>query len=167
MTTTFAHWTYYESPFGWLCISGNGESVGEIKYMESPPTQFYWPIPDYLQKCAAEIDEYFNHGRQVFTVSIDIRRGTEFQQMIWRKLLQIPYGHTTTYLKIAEEIGDRKAVRAVGGAVGQNPIGILIPCHRVLGSNGDLTGFMWGLERKKILLSVENPNSFGLQQALF
>ena len=162
----FAHWTYYESPVGWISISGNG-SVSEIAFMDEAPTQFYTPAPAYLEEAVHQLDEYFHKKRTTFDLSLDLREGTEFQRNVWNHLLDIPFGHTTSYLKIADKVGDRKAVRAVGGAVGQNPIAIVVPCHRVVGSNGDLTGFAGGLHRKEFLLALENPEQFGKQENLF
>lgn len=163
----FAHWTYYESPIGWICISGNGGSIAETRLMDAAPTTFYDPVPDYLKLAVRQLDEYFKGQRQRFELPLDIRQGTEFQQAIWRLLLEIPYGKTVTYTQIAERWGDRKAIRAVGGAIGQNPIGIIIPCHRVIGADGSLTGFAWGVERKRQLLQLEMPGIFGKQAALF
>lgn len=163
----FAHWTYYESPIGWVCISGNGGSIADTRLMEAAPTTFYTPVPDYLLRAVEQLDEYFHQRRKKFDLSLDMRQGTDFQRAIWGMLLEIPYGTTTTYQKLADRWGDKNAVRAVGGAVGQNPMGIIIPCHRVIGSDGSLTGFAWGIERKRFLLQMENPNAFGRQEALF
>jgi methylated-DNA-[protein]-cysteine S-methyltransferase len=167
MEKPFAHWAYYQSPFGWLCISGHGAKVAEIKIIEQTPTHFYNPVPDYLLHCIEELKSYFAGQLQVFSTPLDLRKGTDFQQTVWRELLQIPFGKTSTYLKIAEKVADKKTIRAVGGAIGQNPIAILVPCHRVIGTDGSLTGFAWGLDRKEFLLNLENPNHFGLQSALF
>ena len=113
------------------------------------------------------MEAYFQKESQRFTLKLDIRSGTDFQKEVWKYLLSIPYGKTTTYSRIAEDLGDRKAVRAVGRAVGANPIGIIIPCHRVIGADGDLTGFAWGINRKKTLLNLENPGTYGVQASLF
>lgn len=100
------------------------------------------------------MNEYFAGQRQVFDLPLDFE-GTEFQQKVWQALLTIPFGETRSYKQIAEQIGNVKAVRAVGAANGKNPISIIAPCHRVVGANGKLVGFAGGLENKDILLKIE------------
>jgi methylated-DNA-[protein]-cysteine S-methyltransferase len=163
----FAHWTYYESPLGWLCISGNGGSIASIVFLDNAPTKYYSPVPDYLNFAVEQLEEYFTKGHERFDLKIDIRSGTDFQREVWRYLLGIPYGQTTTYSRIAEDLGDKKAVRAIGQAVGANPIAIVVPCHRVIAVDGDLTGFAWGIERKRKLLELEKAALYGVQQTLF
>ena len=101
-----------------------------------------------------QILQYFNGERSQFTLPLDLK-GTVFQISVWQQLLNIPFGETVAYSYIAEKINNPKAVRAVGRAIGQNPLTIVIPCHRVIGKNGTLTGFRGGLEMKKVLLSLE------------
>ena len=101
-----------------------------------------------------QILQYFNGERSQFTLPLDLK-GTVFQISVWQQLLNIPFGETVAYSYIAEKINNPKAVRAVGRAIGQNPLTIVIPCHRVIGKNGNLTGFRGGLEMKKVLLSLE------------
>ena len=101
-----------------------------------------------------QILQYFNSERSQFTLPLDLK-GTVFQLSVWQQLLNIPFGETVAYSYIAEKINNPKAVRAVGRAIGQNPVTIVIPCHRVIGKNGALTGFRGGLEMKKILLGLE------------
>jgi len=164
---TYAHWTYYESPLGWLCLSGNGSSIASLVMMDAPPSKYYSPVPDYLNFAVEQMEEYFAGTRKQFELKLDIRSGTDFQRNVWQYLLGIPYGKTTTYSRIAEDLGDAKAVRAVGRAIGANPIGIIIPCHRVIGVDGSLTGYAWGVSRKKKLLELENPGDYGVQSSLF
>lgn len=164
---SYAHWTYYESPIGWVVISGNGGSVARIAFLEEAPSQFYSPVPKYLQNAAQQLHEYFHHERTEFDIVLDIKAGTEFQQKVWMLLQAIPYARTTSYLKIAEQLGDKNAVRAVGRAASQNPIPIVVPCHRLIGLDGSLTGFAYGIGTKRKLLAIENPKSFGIQQSLF
>ena len=163
----YAHWTYYESPLGWLCISGNGSSIASLVMMDAAPTKYYSPVPDYLNFAVTQLEEFFAAKRKQFELKLDLRAGTDFQRSVWQYLLEIPYGKTTTYSRIAEDLGDAKAVRAVGRAVGANPIGIIVPCHRVIGADGSLTGYAWGLSRKKKLLELENPGDYGVQSSLF
>lgn len=103
-----------------------------------------------------QLEEYFQAQRQVFDVPLDFQ-GTPFQKQVWQALLTIPFGETRSYQEIAVQIGNPKAVRAVGAANGRNPISIIAPCHRVIGSNGRLVGFAGGLDNKKILLKIESP----------
>ncbi|MBM6615207.1 methylated-DNA--[protein]-cysteine S-methyltransferase [Desemzia sp. RIT804] len=100
------------------------------------------------------LEEYFQGTRKEFDVPLDIK-GTNFQETVWRELLNIPYGETRTYSDIAEAVGNLKAIRAVSGAIGKNPIAIVVPCHRVIGKNGKLTGYRGGLEMKRELLELE------------
>lgn len=108
-----------------------------------------------LQKTEQQLFEYFAGQRNVFDLNLDFN-GTEFQNSVWKSLLAIPFGETRTYKEVAEAIGNIKAVRAVGTAIGKNPISIIVPCHRVIGINGKLVGFAGGLENKGILLNLES-----------
>ena len=109
---------------------------------------------EILQKTRMQLDEYFNMQRKIFNIPIQMV-GTDFQKSVWQALLKVPYGTTSTYLKLAKEIGKAKAVRAVANANGANAIGIIIPCHRIIGTNGELTGYAGGLPLKKRLLELE------------
>lgn len=117
------------------------------------------PVSDhpFLLQAQEELDRYFSKPATPFTfnVPLDLNQGTVFQQKVWLALLDIPAGQTVSYHYLAQRIGQPKAVRALGGAVGRNPISIVVPCHRVLGADGSLTGYAGGLERKKILLAGE------------
>jgi methylated-DNA-[protein]-cysteine S-methyltransferase len=119
--------------------------LGEMKQNKKHPV---------LQKAKQQLEEYFNGQRTDFDVPIEFY-GTSFQKQVWQALLTIPYGETRSYKQIAQQIGNEKAVRAVGAANGKNPISIIAPCHRVIGTNGKLVGFAGGLERKEILLEIE------------
>ncbi len=109
---------------------------------------------EILQKTRKQLDEYFNMERKEFDIPL-ITVGTNFQKSVWKALQKIPYGTTSTYLQLAKDIGDKKAVRAVASANGANSIGIIIPCHRIIGTNGELTGYGGGLALKKRLLKLE------------
>ena len=109
-----------------------------------------------VQQTIKELEEYFAGNRKVFTVPLDLR-GTEFQKKVWEALREIPYGETRSYKEIAEKIGNPKASRAVGMANHRNPIGIVVPCHRVVGANGKLTGYAGGIPMKQALLELEKP----------
>jgi methylated-DNA-[protein]-cysteine S-methyltransferase len=109
-----------------------------------------------LRKTIAQLREYFVGDRHTFDIPLEFR-GTDFQKRAWQALLSIPYGETRSYLDMAKRIGDPAAVRAVGAANGRNPISIIVPCHRVIGSSGELTGFGGGLPAKAKLLALESP----------
>jgi len=157
---------YYQSSIGWLELTGSIMGIRSIKII--PEKQVGENSSLYiLQKCIRQLDEYFNLKRKVFNVKLDWQGTTFFSQTVWRALLEIPYGHTTTYSAIAEKIGKSKAVRAVGMANHNNPIPIIVPCHRVLGKNGKLVGYFYGLDIKQKLLELENPKEFAHQGALF
>ena len=110
-----------------------------------------------LSAVADQLDEYFRGVRTGFELPIRLE-GTPFQREVWAALLDIPFGETSTYAEVAARIGRPRAVRAVGAANGQNPISIVVPCHRLIGANGDLTGYGWGLERKRSLLELEGAD---------
>jgi methylated-DNA-[protein]-cysteine S-methyltransferase len=117
-----------------------------------------WPSdPDHpvLQEVSRQLTEYFAGQRTQFDVPLDLTYGTAFQQSVWQALLKIPQGGTASYGEVSQRIGKPAAVRAVGAAVGRNPVSIIVPCHRVMGTNGALTGYAGGLERKAALLTLE------------
>jgi methylated-DNA-[protein]-cysteine S-methyltransferase len=143
---------YYASPIGDLLIESADDKIITVSFHcddkldELPSTA--------ITQCMNELDEYFTARRKFFTVDLDLR-GTEFQQRVWNELLTIPYGTTISYEALAIRLGNIKAIRAVGLANGQNPIAILVPCHRVIGKSGSLIGYGGGLENKEWLLYHE------------
>lgn len=139
------------SPLGKLCIIEDNEIVLCISEYRGTS-----PVTVTDSNCVRQIKEYFNGIRKEFNLVYRLD-GTEFQKMVWRECMRIPYGHTVSYGYIAEKIGKPKAVRAVGMALSRNPILLIIPCHRVTGKNGT-GGFRLGLEAKKLLLSLENKS---------
>ena len=155
--------TTIASPLGPLTLAASTQGLAGLWFSDQPhlPEMRTWTEhadhPVFLQT-AQELEEYFAGHRLTFTVPLDLGYGTAFQQQVWQCLLQIAPGKTTTYGAISQQIGNPKAMRAVGGAVGRNPIGIIVPCHRVIGSDGSLTGYTGGLNRKVALLTLE-PNT--------
>ena len=113
-------------------------------------------IPDCLQDCVYQLQEYFQGERETFSLKLN-PEGTGFQKKVWQSLSTIPFGKTTSYLNLSKQLGDVKAIRAVANANGKNPLWIIVPCHRVIGSDGSLTGYAGGLHRKKWLLEHESP----------
>jgi methylated-DNA-[protein]-cysteine S-methyltransferase len=113
-------------------------------------------IPEVLEDAVYQINEYFDGKREVFTFDLN-PEGTDFQKKVWDALLTIPFGKTTSYLELSKTLGDVKAIRAVAAANGKNPLWIIVPCHRVIGSDGSLTGYAGGLHRKQWLLEHESP----------
>lgn len=109
---------------------------------------------EFMQSYQTLLEEYFQGTRKKFDVALDMK-GTNFQETVWRELLNIPYGEIRTYSDIANAVGNPKAIRAVSGAIGKNPVAIVVPCHRVIGKNGKLTGYRGGLEMKRELLELE------------
>jgi len=126
-------------------------------FSASPVSAQLFSDHPFLLQAQEELDRYFSKPAKPFTfdVPLDLNQGTVFQQKVWLALLNIPAGQTVSYQSLAQRIGQPKAVRAIGAAVGRNPISIVVPCHRVLGADGSLTGYAGGLERKKILLAGE------------
>lgn len=153
------------SPIGdlWICASQKG--ITSICYEE--PDEYMGKGNDLSQLAAEELGSYFQGTLKKFTVDLDWQDHSDFYQSVWTYLLDIPYGETRTYLDIARHIGKPKGSQAVGQANGKNPIPIIVPCHRVLGSNGSLTGFALGLDIKEQLLQLENPKQFARQGKLF
>jgi methylated-DNA-[protein]-cysteine S-methyltransferase len=152
--------TYVESPIGKLLLCTDGEALIGL-YMDGPsdsPSELdqwtYDPSAGPLPEVARQLDEYFKGDRREFDLPIRMH-GTAFQQRVWRGLMEIPYGETRSYGEQAKRIGNPNASRAVGLANGRNPIAIVVPCHRVIGADGSLTGFGGGLERKRWLLAHE------------
>ena len=148
---------YYNSPIGILEIIESDGHIVEINFVEDDNCLEEF-ISEEIEKCKIELEEYFNGRRSEFSVKVDLAKGTEFQKKVWNALRDIPYGETVSYKEIAEKIGNPKAVRAVGGANNKNPIPIIIPCHRVIGKDGSLTGYGGGLSKKECLLNLENEN---------
>ncbi len=148
--------TYFKTPIGTAKIIGNSKGVSSIKLVEEE-IETSRIIPEDLKVCVLQLDEYFQKKRTAFNFKIN-PQGTEFQKNVWDELKLIPYGKTTTYLKQSISLGNAKAIRAVASANGKNPLWIVIPCHRVIGTDGSLTGYAGGLWRKKWLLAHENPS---------
>jgi len=143
---------YYTSPVGELLIESEEDKIVTVNFLkdskraESPTV--------VIEQCIEELEEYFYKGRKFFTVDLN-PKGTEFQRKVWSELLNIPYGQTISYEALAISIGNVKSIRAVGLANGQNPIAVIIPCHRVIGKSGELVGYGGGLENKEWLLYHE------------
>ena len=143
---------YYNSPIGELLIESDADKIITVNFVKEAKQQES-PTPA-TEHCIKELEEYFFKGRKFFTVDLELR-GTAFQRTVWSELLTIPYGTTVSYEAIAIRIGDIKSIRAVGVANGQNSIAIIVPCHRVIGKNGDLVGYGGGIENKEWLLYHE------------
>ncbi|WP_370226814.1 methylated-DNA--[protein]-cysteine S-methyltransferase [Mesoflavibacter sp.] len=153
---------YINSPLGVTKIEGDVDGLMSISVLNNNE-KLTDIIPEVLQDCVYQLNEYFEGKRQTFSLKLN-PQGTDFQQKVWKALQTIPYGTTTTYLKLSQQLGDVKAIRAVANANGKNPLWIVIPCHRVIGSDGSLTGYAGGLHRKQWLLEHESPYK---QQTLF
>jgi len=147
--------TYYLSPIGLMEIKGTDKGIASVVFIDTVTGVI--PNPPCLRECVTQLDEYFNKKRKKFSLDLDVS-GSEFQVKVWKELLNIPFGKTTTYGDLAEKIGEKEAVRAVGGANGKNRISIIVPCHRVIGNDGKLVGYAGGLWRKQWLLEFENDN---------
>lgn len=151
-----------KTPLGIAEVEGDENGITKIS-VENDTEDISIEIPSELKEASLQLQEYFEGKRKEFNFKTN-PKGTEFQQKVWQALLEIPYGKTTSYLELSKKLGDVKAIRAVASANGKNPLWIVVPCHRVIGSDGSLTGYAGGLWRKKWLLEHENPSP---QQALF
>jgi methylated-DNA-[protein]-cysteine S-methyltransferase len=147
---------YYVSPIGCLEIKAAQSNLLSVKFMTNDiQPDINLPNCEIIEQTISQLDEYFNHNRKEFDLALHFN-GSDFQVKVWKELLEIPYGITTSYGKIALKLGSFKKTRAVGFANGKNPLAIVVPCHRVIGENGDLVGYAGGLWRKKWLLELES-----------
>lgn len=146
---------YYESPIGKIKIEAEEESIVGICFSKECSEG---DESEIVIQCKKQLEEYFEGKRKNFDLNIKFTKGTEFQLSVWKALSEIPYGEKVTYKYIAEKINNPKAVRAVGGANNKNPIGIIIPCHRVIGANGKMVGYAEGIDKKEFLLRLEEAN---------
>lgn len=151
---------YYHSPIGILRITESEGMIYAVEFREEEEEAESALTPCLIQ-ALQQLKEYFSGTRQVFDLPLQ-PEGSEFQQKTWEELLMVPYGKTSSYLDLAIKLGDRNYNRAVGNANGKNPIAIIVPCHRIIGSNGKLVGYAGGLWRKKWLLEHENRFSNGI-----
>ncbi|AWI25007.1 methylated-DNA--[protein]-cysteine S-methyltransferase [Flavobacterium pallidum] len=154
--------TYIKTPLGIAKISGDENGISIISILDSEKESSE-NIPQVLEEAVLQLQDYFAGKRNDFTFKLN-PSGTDFQKSVWQELLTIPFGKTVTYMDITKKLGDVKAIRAVASANGKNPLWIVVPCHRVIGSDGSLTGYAGGLWRKKWLLEHETPSA---QQSLF
>jgi len=148
--------THFSSPIGTLEITVNENGIKSVLFVENEPSiRSSNPV---LNECTKQLSEYFENKRTEFDLPLN-PTGTNFQKTVWEELQNIPFGKTISYMNLAKRLGDPKVIRAVGTANGKNPIAIIIPCHRVIGSDGSLTGYAGGLKRKQWLLEHESSQS--------
>lgn len=152
------HYRMHESPLGALLLAASDAGVSGLYFEEHRHFRgaqgWREGAHPHLERAAAQLDAYFGGSLRRFDLPLDLR-GTPFQQAVWRQLLAVDYGDTTSYLSHACAIGATRAVRAVGSAIGRNPLSIIVPCHRIVASDGRLTGYAGGLARKRYLLALE------------
>ncbi len=154
---------HYQSPIGTLEITGDEKSIHSIYFTEDKHTTSENISSKEIKNCIQQLEEYFSGNRKEFELTL-APKGTKFQGKVWNELLKVTFGKTRSYLEQSKALGDIKAIRAVASANGKNPISIIIPCHRIIGSNGSLTGYAGGVWRKKWLLEHESGTK---QQSLF
>lgn len=153
---------YIETPLGLAEIIGDEQGITSVSILDSNQ-QLSEIIPESLQECVTQLIAYFNKNLKSFELKLN-PSGTDFQKRVWTELNKIPFGKTISYLQLSKQLGDVKAIRAVANANGKNPLWIITPCHRVIGSDSSLTGYAGGLHRKKWLIEHE---SLYKQQTLF
>ncbi len=154
---------FINSPIGILEIKGDENGIASILFIDEEVENISKKIQNELKNAVSQLQEYFQGKRETFSIKLN-PNGTEFQKKVWQQLSEIPFGKTLSYQQIANQLGDPKVIRAAASANGKNPISVVIPCHRVIGSDGSLTGYAGGLHRKKWLLQHESPSP---QQSLF
>ena len=152
---------FINSPLGITKIEGDENGIAVISVLSEGEISI--KIPAVLQEAVSQLNDYFEGKRTNFDFALN-PKGTDFQQKVWKGLLEIPFGKTCSYMDLSKKLGDVKAIRAVASANGKNPLWIVVPCHRVIGTDGSLTGYAGGLWRKKWLLEHENRTT---QQSLF
>jgi methylated-DNA-[protein]-cysteine S-methyltransferase len=160
------NYSIIETPLGNLSILADNESLKILKFSDSLQSfEKKFPMPKILRKknlvlqnAEKQIQEYFRKERKIFDIPLDISLGTTFQQTVWNSLIDIGYGSLASYADIARKINHPNAYRAVGNANNSNPISIIIPCHRVVGSNGNLSGYGGGIDKKKFLIDLEEEH---------
>lgn len=157
---------YMDTPFGCFELKGSELGLQRVRKVD-PPHPPSPDIPEVLVGPVQQLGQYFRRERTAFDLKLDWGGATDFNLRVWKELLKIPYGHTTTYSAIAEKLGNPTAVRAVGLANRNNPLAIIVPCHRVIAKDGKLQGYFYGLDMKRALLELENPRSFARQGNLF
>lgn len=150
---------FYETRLGTIGIAEEGGAITNVFFADTvKPEEYETGQTELLKRAATELEEYFAGKRTAFGIPL-APEGTAFEKCVWEALLKIPFGETRNYAQIAEAVGNKNACRAVGRANSRNPISIFIPCHRVIGANGSLTGYAGGLDMKKILLQIENSGT--------
>ncbi|WP_439517318.1 methylated-DNA--[protein]-cysteine S-methyltransferase [Hydrogenophaga sp.] len=154
------HFTRWQAPMGPMILAATSRGLSGVWFegQRHAPDPSAWQRADdapLLVQAQEQLTAYFAGRRTTFDLPLDLQRGTAFQQRVWQALLQIAAGRTTSYGALSQRIGNPAAVRAVGAAVGRNPVSIVVPCHRVIGANGSLTGYAGGLDRKTALLALE------------
>ena len=152
--------SHIDTPLGGITMAATDRGLAGVWFDQQrhwPDTSGWITRDDHpaLVEAATQLRDYFAGKRERFDMKLDLSHGTAFQQSVWHQLLAIPAGATTSYGKLSMNVGNPAAVRAVGAAVGRNPISVIVPCHRVLGADGSLTGYAGGLERKTALLELE------------
>ena len=150
---TQIHQAFLKTPVGVVEITGTDKGIRTLQFLDFRVR--LQPVHACLKHGVRQLDEYFHGARQQFDLVLDLQ-GSDFQVTVWNELRMIPYGQTITYHELARRIGNVNAFRAVGGANAQNPVAVIVPCHRVIGSNGRLVGYRGGLKRKKWLLDHEH-----------
>ena len=153
---------YIETPLGHAKIVGDDNGITSVSILDTKE-ELSDTIPESLLDCVIQLKEYFNETRKNFDLKLNVE-GTVFQKKVWKTLETIPFGKTISYLQLSKQLGDVKAIRAAASANGKNPLWIIVPCHRVIGSDGSLTGYAGGLHRKQWLLNHESEYK---QQTLF
>ncbi len=158
------YYTYYQSPIGIIKIGATETYIEELSFVDNQEQIVHGEpgVSEVIHQCTEQLIEYFNCKRRMFDLPIH-QDGTEFQKKVWNELMLIPFGKTISYLSLATKLGDPKVIRAAASANGKNKIAIIVPCHRVVGSNNSLVGYSGGLWRKKFLVELEHNLYHGVQ----
>ncbi|HOI29984.1 MAG TPA: methylated-DNA--[protein]-cysteine S-methyltransferase [Melioribacteraceae bacterium] len=165
MTDLYSHQDFIDSPLGTICIRASERGITDIIFSSEPAADLL-SKNRFIKKCKSQLQEYFEGKRKVFDLEIDYY-GTQFQKLVWLELLKIRFGSSISYLALASRLGNKNKIRAVAKANSQNRISIIVPCHRIIGANGELVGYSGGLWRKKWLLEHEENIEHNRKQLSF
>jgi len=151
--------SFYSSPIGLIRITATEAGISSVSFTDEDQEPSQFPENGLTRRCAGQIAEYFNGERKAFDLPLD-PQGTDFQKSVWKILCTVPFGKTESYLSVAKALNNPLSIRAVGAANGRNPVAIIVPCHRIIGTDGSLTGYAGGLWRKEWLLKHEGVPAF-------
>ncbi|MEW6508136.1 MAG: methylated-DNA--[protein]-cysteine S-methyltransferase [Bacteroidota bacterium] len=165
MNNLFSHIDYFFSPIGTICLRASEKGLTDVFFIDENAEEQFSKNP-IINKCKLQLNEYFDRKRKVFDVELNLH-GTSFQKLVWYEVISVQFGNSISYLSLAAKLGNKNKIRAVANANAQNKIALLVPCHRVIGSSGELVGYSGSIWRKKWLLEHEEKIEYNRKQLTF